>query len=95
MRAFQARHYKTREFDSRCFFLLRTDGSVEDFSYRKCLLNLCAIKGISIEGTKLERKQEEDTRKVNTPMKNTGGRGRGRGRGGGRGGRGRGRGRGR
>lgn len=23
--------------DSRCFMLVRTDGTVEDFSYRKCL----------------------------------------------------------
>jgi len=34
VKAFQVRNHP--EFMSRCFFVLRTDGSSEDFSYRKC-----------------------------------------------------------
>jgi|APGre2960657444_1045066.scaffolds.fasta_scaffold02872_5 hypothetical protein len=34
IRAFQARNHP--EHPSRCFFVVRSDGSVEDFSYRKC-----------------------------------------------------------
>lgn len=39
LKAFQVRIHP--EFDtSRCFFVLRTDGTEEDFSYRKCLETL-------------------------------------------------------
>ncbi|GAB2289664.1 hypothetical protein Dimus_023971 [Dionaea muscipula] len=33
--AFQIRHHPS--WKSRCFFLIRTDGSVDDFSFRKCV----------------------------------------------------------
>lgn len=30
--------------ESRCFFVLRGDGSEDDFSYRKCMLNMSVKK---------------------------------------------------
>lgn len=35
VRAFQIR--KHPEYKSRCFFILREDGTVDDFSFRKCV----------------------------------------------------------
>lgn len=35
VRAFQVRKHPT--FNSRCFFLIREDDSVDDFSFRKCV----------------------------------------------------------
>lgn len=39
IKAFQVRFHPDFEL-SRCFFILRTDGTEEDFSYRKCLESL-------------------------------------------------------
>lgn len=38
MRAMQIKRHA--EMDSTCFFVLRADGSEEDFSYRKCISQL-------------------------------------------------------
>ena len=38
MRAIQIRDHG--EMDTMCFFVLREDGTVDDFSYRKCGLRL-------------------------------------------------------
>ncbi|KAH7278678.1 hypothetical protein KP509_38G052200 [Ceratopteris richardii] len=35
IKSFQVRVNKN--FDSRCFYIIRSDGSMEDFSYRKCV----------------------------------------------------------
>lgn len=39
--AFQVR--VNPEFDSRCYYIIRKDGSIEDFSYRKCVNNIIAL----------------------------------------------------
>jgi len=39
--------------DSRCFFIIRKDGSVEDFSYRKCILG--ALDIIDPKKSKIQR----------------------------------------
>ncbi|CAI5463391.1 unnamed protein product [Closterium sp. Yama58-4] len=41
IRSFQIRPHP--EFHSRCFFLVRTDGTVDDFSYRKCVEALMGL----------------------------------------------------
>ncbi|GJP36642.1 hypothetical protein CLOM_g21126 [Closterium sp. NIES-68] len=41
VRAFQIRPHP--QFHSRCFFLVRTDGTVDDFSYRKCVESLMGL----------------------------------------------------
>lgn len=77
--AFQVRYHPT--FKSRCFFLLRDDESVDDFSFRKCVDHILPLPE--------NMKQKAD---VNKALGGGGGRG-GRGGGGGRrGGRFRGRG---
>jgi hypothetical protein len=39
--------------DSRCFFIIRKDGTVEDFSYRKCILG--ALDIIDPEKSKIQK----------------------------------------
>ncbi|CAI7761250.1 unnamed protein product [Closterium sp. NIES-53] len=41
IRSFQIRPHP--EFHSRCFFLVRSDGTVDDFSYRKCVESLMGL----------------------------------------------------
>lgn len=41
--------------DSRCFFIIRTDGTVEDFSYRKCII--AALDIIDPEKSKIQKKK--------------------------------------
>ncbi|CAI5537533.1 unnamed protein product [Closterium sp. Naga37s-1] len=41
IRSFQIRPHP--EFHSRCFFLVRSDGTVDDFSYRKCVETLMGL----------------------------------------------------
>ncbi|XP_012574546.1 DNA-directed RNA polymerase IV subunit 1 isoform X2 [Cicer arietinum] len=41
--------------DSRCFFIIRTDGTVEDFSYRKCILG--ALDVVDPEKSKIQKKK--------------------------------------
>ena len=41
--AFQVREVRKRNVTSRCFFVLHTDGTEEDFSLRKCLNRLFPI----------------------------------------------------
>ena len=41
IKAFQIREHP--EFTSRCFYLVRTDGSTDDFSYRKCVDKLMTL----------------------------------------------------
>ena len=77
VKTFQIRNHP--EHDTRCYMVLRTDGSCEDFSYRKCVEAL--FPGF--------------TPAVKSGAGGRGGRGGGRGRGAARGGRGGGRGRGR
>lgn len=89
VRAVQVKPHE--ELDSVCFFVHRTDGSKEDFSYRKCILRLFKD---------MKDPQSSDTVRSTRGGgrgggRNSSGRGGGRGRGRGRGGGGRGRGRGR
>ncbi|KAH6559113.1 hypothetical protein KP509_1Z027100 [Ceratopteris richardii] len=41
IKAFQVR--VNSDFDSRCYHIIRCDGSVTDFSYRKCLDNIVSL----------------------------------------------------
>ncbi|CAK8539379.1 unnamed protein product [Lathyrus sativus] len=41
--------------DSRCFFIIRTDGTVEDFSYRKCIIG--ALDIVDPEKSKIQKKK--------------------------------------
>ncbi|XP_027361635.1 DNA-directed RNA polymerase IV subunit 1 [Abrus precatorius] len=41
--------------DSRCFHIVRTDGTVEDFSYRKCILG--ALEIVDPEKSKIQKKK--------------------------------------
>jgi hypothetical protein len=41
--------------DSRCFFIIRKDGTVEDFSYRKCILG--ALDIVDPEKSKIQKKK--------------------------------------
>ncbi|KAJ4824205.1 hypothetical protein Tsubulata_013060 [Turnera subulata] len=75
VQAFQVRFHPT--FKSRCFFVVRDDGSVDDFSFRKCVDSILPLP--------------EDMKVKPDAHKSLGGRGHG-GRGRGGGGRGRGRG---
>lgn len=79
--AFQVRYHPL--WKSRCFFLIRVDESVDDFSFRKCVDHIRPLPE--------ELKIKSD---VNKAFGGRGGKGHG-GRGGGYGGRGGGRGRGR
>ncbi|KAK2441676.1 hypothetical protein P8452_20411 [Trifolium repens] len=80
--AFQVRDHP--RYNSRCYFLIREDDSVDDFSFRKCVDHICPLP----EGMQL--KPEVNKRLGGGGGKHHGGRGRG-GRGGGRGRGGRGR----
>ncbi|KAI3429913.1 uncharacterized protein J3R85_008400 [Psidium guajava] len=77
IKAFQVRFHPT--FKSKCFFLIREDDSVDDFSFRKCVDHIIPLP-------------EEMKAKDGVSRVLGGGRGRGGRGGGGRGGRGRGRG---
>ncbi len=44
MRAIQIKRHP--EMDSTCYFVLRSDGSQEDFSYRKCIAQLVRLQFI-------------------------------------------------
>lgn len=94
VRAFQARCYKTDEFVSRCFFLIRDDGTSEDFSFRKCIINLMDVKGTPLDPDTLPQpgtKRPFNGNGFNNKSKNSAFHGSKSGRGGrGRGGRGRG-----
>ncbi|KAJ6799325.1 protein DCL, chloroplastic-like [Iris pallida] len=79
IQAFQVRFHPT--FKSRCFFIVRTDGTSEDFSFRKCVEHLLPLP----ENMKRHHPSSDETKAFNG--KNSGGhqkRG-GVGRGGGRG----------
>ncbi|WJX38087.1 hypothetical protein P8452_25783 [Trifolium repens] len=80
--AFQVRDHP--RYNSRCYFLIREDDSVDDFSFRKCVDHISPLP----EGMQL--KPEVNKRLGGGGGKHHGGRGRG-GRGGGRGRGGRGR----
>ncbi|KAK2387656.1 DNA-directed RNA polymerase IV subunit [Trifolium repens] len=80
--AFQVRDHP--RYNSRCYFLIREDASVDDFSFRKCVDHISPLP----EGMQL--KPEVNKRLGGGGGKHHGGRGRG-GRGGGRGRGGRGR----
>lgn len=80
IQAFQVRYHPM--WKSRCFFLIRDDNSVDDFSFRKCVDHLLPLPE--------EMKPKSDANKALGGGKGHGGKGGG----GGRGGRGRGRGRG-
>jgi hypothetical protein len=41
--------------DSRCFFIIRKDGTIEDFSYRKCILG--ALDIVDPEKSKIQKKK--------------------------------------
>ncbi|KAG0494595.1 hypothetical protein HPP92_005589 [Vanilla planifolia] len=81
VQSFQVRYHPT--WKSRCFFLIRIDGSVDDFSFRKCVDHILPLP----ENMKLS--SSSNGKKAGGQQKGGGGfRGRGRGRGGrGRGGR--------
>jgi len=53
LRAFQVREHP--EHGSRCFFVVRTDGSAEDFSYRKCAEALFPSAGSDAPASALRR----------------------------------------
>lgn len=78
IKAFQVRFHPT--FKSKCFFLIREDDSVDDFSFRKCVDHIIPLPE--------EMKAKDGVSRGLGGNKGHGGRG-----GGGRGGRGRGRGR--
>ncbi|XP_073295416.1 uncharacterized protein [Primulina huaijiensis] len=79
VKSFQVRFHP--QFKSRCFFLIRDDESVDDFSFRKCVNNILPLPET------MQIKHD-----VNKALRGKGGGfGRGRGRGRGRGNRGRGR----
>lgn len=75
IKAFQVRYHPV--YKSRCFFLLREDNSVDDFSFRKCVDHILP----------LPEDMKAKTGANRAPAKGRGGGGRGRGRG--RGGKGR------
>lgn len=75
------------EMDSICFFVHRTDGSKENFSYRKCIGRLFK----DFKDTKDSDRSSKGRGRGRSGPGRGGGRGRGRGRGGRSGGRGRGR----
>ncbi|XP_030529970.1 protein EMBRYO DEFECTIVE 514 [Rhodamnia argentea] len=77
IKAFQVRFHPT--FKSKCFFLIREDDSVDDFSFRKCVDHIIPLPE--------EMKAKDGVSRALGGGKGRGGRG-----GGGRGGRGRGRG---
>ncbi|PKA64066.1 Protein DCL, chloroplastic [Apostasia shenzhenica] len=81
IKAFQVRYHPM--FKSKCFFLLRVDGSEDDFSFRKCVDHLIPLPANMKPAT------TSNGMKASRHQKGSGGRGRGHGRGG-RGGRGRG-----
>lgn len=76
IQAFQVRYHPT--YKSRCFFLIREDETVDDFSFRKCVDHILPLP--------------EDMKVKSDANKALGGGGGGKGRGGGRGGHGHGRG---
>lgn len=49
MRAIQIKRHP--EMDSTCYFVLRADGSQEDFSYRKCIAQLVRLQCIRLPST--------------------------------------------
>ncbi|MQL85819.1 hypothetical protein Taro_018355 [Colocasia esculenta] len=81
IQAFQVRNHPM--WKSRCFFLVRTDGSSDDFSFRKCIDHILPLP---------DNMKVSDGKKGGGNQKGGGGHGfggrGGRGRGGGRGGRG-------
>lgn len=70
-----------RQLNSKCFHVVRKDGTEEDFSYLKCLTT---VAGYDLVDALRQKKAKHGE------IRGPGGDGRGRGRGGGRGGRGRG-----
>ena len=56
VRAFQVREHP--EHGSRCFFVVRADGSVEDFSYRKCAEAL--FPGAAADSSALRRGERSE-----------------------------------
>uniref|UniRef100_A0A0D6R7G4 Uncharacterized protein n=1 Tax=Araucaria cunninghamii TaxID=56994 RepID=A0A0D6R7G4_ARACU len=78
-------------FDSRCYFLIRKDGSVDDFSYRKCIDSLLPLP----ENMKVSKNSNLDKKTGKQSKQGRSGWGGGRGGGGGGWGGGGGRGRGR
>ncbi|GAA0166929.1 hypothetical protein LIER_21976 [Lithospermum erythrorhizon] len=80
VRAFQVRYHP--QYKSRCFFLIREDDTVDDFSFRKCVNHILPLP----ENMQLNH---DDNKAFSSGGKGGGrgsGRGRGRGRGHGRGG---------
>ncbi|CAH9095811.1 unnamed protein product [Cuscuta epithymum] len=75
--AFQVRNHTV--FKTRCFFILRLDGSEEDFSFRKCVDHILPLP----ENMQVKHNANKA---LGGDGKGGRGRGRGRGRGGGRGG---------
>ncbi|KAJ6835435.1 DNA ligase 1-like [Iris pallida] len=65
IQAFQVRFHPT--FKSRCFFIVRTDGTSEDFSFRKCVEHLLPLP----ENMKLHHPSSDETKAFNG--KNSGG----------------------
>jgi hypothetical protein len=91
IRAFQVRSHP--EHDSRCFFVIRTDGTAEDFSYRKCAEALVPAPDAEEQLSNLRRGVRSEAKRGRgasvTPGRASGGRGArsfGDGGGGGRGG---------
>lgn len=71
IRAFQVRHHP--EWKNLCFFLVRVDDSVDDFSFRKCVDHILPLPA--------DLKSKPDAKKAFHGGKGKGGGGRGRGRG--------------
>ncbi|GLC48648.1 hypothetical protein PLESTB_000121300 [Pleodorina starrii] len=85
LRAFQVRHFNA-ETDSRAFFAIRKDGTLEDFSYVKCLGTIFPDE-ITLHVSKRMKTDTQNRRSSDGGRGGGGFRGRGRGgrRGGGRG----------
>lgn len=73
IRSFEVRYHPM--WKSRCFFLVRADGSSDDFSFRKCVDHILPLP---------DSMKVPDGRKGGGAARGRGGRGRGRGRRGGR-----------
>lgn len=72
IRAFQIRYHP--QFKSRCYFVIREDGSVDDFSFRKCVDHILPLP----ENMQVKHEANKDLARGGKG----GGHGRGRGRGG-------------
>ena len=65
IQAFQVRLNRDFEPHCRCFYIIRTDGSVEDFSYRKCVDNILPLPNnlkANVSGTRKHHKRKQSDR---------------------------------